>query len=107
MDATEVLLEKGYPVACLSVRHINPLPDGFGELLKQFKQVLVLENNLGQFCIKLRAEFLLDLKKFSKVQGSPFNVIEITQHVEAMLIDYPSNISSKPPANKAMDTGDS
>ncbi len=107
MEATEVLLEKGYPVACLSVRHINPLPDGFGELLKQFKQVLVLENNLGQFCIKLRAEFLLDLKKFSKVQGSPFNVIEITQHVEAMLIDYPSNISSKPPANKAMDTGDS
>ncbi len=107
MEATEVLIEKGYSVACIHARHINPLPDGFGDLLKQFKQVLVLENNLGQFCIKLRAEFLLDLKKLNKVQGSPFNVIEITQHVEAMLVDFDSDDCNKAADNTTSDTGDS
>ncbi len=84
-EATQTLVKQGLKVACVQVRHINPLPDGFGQLLKQFEQVLVLENNLGQFWMKLRAEYLLDLKKLCKVQGSPFNVIEITTHVEAML----------------------
>jgi len=85
MEATEELIAKGFNVACVQVRHINPLPNGFGDLLKQFDQVLVLENNLGQFWMKLRAEYLLDLKKLCKVQGSPFNVIEITTHVEELL----------------------
>ena len=85
MEATEELVARGFKVACTQVRHINPLPDGFGERLRAFNQVLVLENNLGQFWMKLRAEYLLDLKKLCKVQGTPFNVNEITAHVEAML----------------------
>jgi len=94
MEATEELVVRGYKVACTQVRHINPLPDGFGDRLRKFKEVLVLENNLGQFWMKLRAEYLLDLKKLSKVQGTPFNVIEITTHVESMLSE--SN-SVRPP----------
>jgi len=85
MEATEQLQALGYKVACTQVRHINPLPDGFGELLKRFTQVLVLENNLGQLWMKLRAQYLLDLKKFCKVQGLPFNTMEIVNHVEILL----------------------
>jgi 2-oxoglutarate/2-oxoacid ferredoxin oxidoreductase subunit alpha len=94
-EATEQLVEQGYKVACTQVRHINPLPDGFGDLLKRFEQVLVLENNLGQFWLKLRAQYLLDLKKLSKVQGSPFNVIEITSHVEQMLTQANTHLGEK------------
>jgi len=87
MEATEQLQASGYKVACTQIRHINPIPNGFGELLKRFDNVLVIENNLGQLWMKLRAEYLLDLKKLCKVQGSPFNVIEITTHVRTILTD--------------------
>ncbi len=87
MEATEQLQASGYKVACTQIRHINPLPNGFDDLLKRFDKVLVIENNLGQLWMKLRAEYLLDLKKLCKVQGAPFNVIEITTHVQTILDD--------------------
>lgn len=85
VEATEVLNQKGHKVACLQLRHINPLPDGLGELLKRFDKVLIAENNSGQLWIKLRAQYLLDLMKLSKVQGMPFNVHEIVAQVDAIL----------------------
>jgi len=84
-EATEELVEKGEKVACLQLRHINPLPDGLGELLAKYKRVLVIENNSGQLWIKLRAQYLLNLEKLSKVRGMPFNVPDIISKVEAML----------------------
>jgi len=84
-EATEELIEKGYKVACIQLRHINPLPDGLGGLLRKFDNVLIAENNAGQLWIKLRSEYLLDLQKLSKIQGMPFNVEEITNKVETML----------------------
>ncbi len=84
-EATEELVEKGEKVACIQLRHINPLPDGLGELLAKYKRVLVIENNTGQLWIKLRAQYLLDLEKLSKVRGMPFNVPDIISKVEAML----------------------
>ena len=47
--------------------------------------MLVAENNLGQLWLKLRAQYLLDLKLLSNVRGMPFNVFDISNHVEAML----------------------
>ncbi|RLA04674.1 MAG: 2-oxoglutarate ferredoxin oxidoreductase subunit alpha [Gammaproteobacteria bacterium] len=84
-EATEDLNEAGHKVACIQLRHINPLPDGLGDLLKSYDKVLVAENNNGQLWIKLRSEFLLDLQKLSKVRGMPFNVNEITERVETLL----------------------
>jgi len=84
-EATDDLNEKGYKVACIQLRHINPLPNGLGGLLKKFNKVLVAENNAGQLWIKLRSEYLLDLLKLSKVRGMPFNVHDITDQVEEVL----------------------
>jgi len=84
-EATLELVKKGYKVACIQLRYINPLPDGLGDLLRQFDTVLVAENNLGQLWLKLRADYLLDLKKLSNVRGMPFNVLEISTRVEAIL----------------------
>ncbi len=87
METTQKLNSCGMKVACIQIRHINPFPQGLGEVLNQFDKVLVVENNMGQLWTKLRAEYLLDLKKLSKVQGLPFSVHELTQHVENELID--------------------
>ncbi len=84
-EATDELNEKGHKVACIQLRHINPLPNGLGDLLRKFDNVLIAENNSGQLWIKLRSKYLLDLHKLSKVRGMPFNVHEITEQVEALL----------------------
>ncbi len=84
-EATEELVEKDEKIACLQLRHINPLPDDLGDLLRRYKKVVVLENNSGQLWMKLRAEYLLDLEKITKVRGMPFNVPDIINKVETML----------------------
>ncbi len=84
-EATDQLRLAGHPVASLQLRHLNPLPRDLGEVLRRYPQVVVLENNTGQLWQRLRAEYLLDLKRFNKVQGTAFRVSEIVAHAESLL----------------------
>ena len=43
-----------------------------GELLRSFPKVIVPELNLGQLCRIVRAEYLVDARPVTKVQGLPF-----------------------------------
>jgi len=83
-EATEELVERDEKIACMQLRHINPMPEGLGDLLRSYKKVVVVENNTGQLWMKLRADYLLDLEKISKVRGMPFNVPDIISKVETM-----------------------
>jgi len=67
----------GHRVACAHLRHLNPLPANTGEVLRSFRRVLVPEMNSGQLARLLRAEFLVDVESFSKVQGQPLFAGEI------------------------------
>jgi 2-oxoglutarate ferredoxin oxidoreductase subunit alpha len=49
------------------------------------KQVLVPELNLGQLTKLVRADFLVDARVISKVQGLPFTAAELEHHVLAAL----------------------
>lgn len=84
-EAVDAMRREGLLVACANLRHLNPLPKNLGPLLSQYQQVLMPENNLGQLCHELRAEFLLDLKKLSKVKGLPFTPDEIISKAKTML----------------------
>jgi 2-oxoglutarate ferredoxin oxidoreductase subunit alpha len=64
--------EVGLPVALLHLRHLNPLPDGLGLVLKRFEQVAVAELNTGQLCQQLRAEYLVDAQSINQCNGLPF-----------------------------------
>jgi 2-oxoglutarate ferredoxin oxidoreductase subunit alpha len=78
-------------VAHVQLVHLNPFPSDLGEVLKAYDQVLVAEANLGQLSKMVRAEFLVDAKILSKVQGSPFRAAEIELAVLEMLgVDSPS-----------------
>jgi 2-oxoglutarate ferredoxin oxidoreductase subunit alpha len=59
--------------------HLNPFPANLGEVLQRYPRVVVPEMNLGQLCRMLRAEFLVDAKSISKVQGTPFTAGELEQ----------------------------
>ncbi len=84
-EATDRLRVAGRPVACLHLRHLNPLPRDLGDLLRRFDQVAVLENNTGQLWQQLRSAYLLDLKRLNKVQGNAFQVAEIIAYAESLL----------------------
>src|SRR5215467_6367350 len=68
--------EAGCKVACAQLRHLNPLPANTRDVLRSFERVLVPELNTGQLAQVLRAEFLVDVESFCKVQGQPLFAAE-------------------------------
>jgi 2-oxoglutarate/2-oxoacid ferredoxin oxidoreductase subunit alpha len=67
----------GTKVAWIHLRHLNPLPTDLGDLLRRYQRVLVPELNLGQLCRIVRADYLIDARPVSKVQGLPFTIAEL------------------------------
>jgi len=72
----------GHKVAWVHLRHLNPLPNDLGDVLRRFDQVIVPELNRGQLCNILRANYLIDARPVSKVAGLPFTTREIEDAIE-------------------------
>jgi 2-oxoglutarate ferredoxin oxidoreductase subunit alpha len=72
---------EGHKVACAHLRHLNPLPENTGDVLRSFDRVLVPEMNTGQLAQVLRAKFLVDVESFCKVQGQPLFAGEIERQI--------------------------
>jgi 2-oxoglutarate ferredoxin oxidoreductase subunit alpha len=83
--AARRLRAAGHNVANASLVHLNPVPPNLGEVVRQPRQVLVPELNLGQLTKLIRADFLVDARVISKVQGMPFTAAELEHHVLAAL----------------------
>jgi 2-oxoglutarate ferredoxin oxidoreductase subunit alpha len=77
--AVLLLRERGYDVAHIHLRHLNPFPANLGGLLAGYDRVLVPEMNAGQLVTLLRARYLLPAEALTKVTGLPFKIEEI-QH---------------------------
>jgi len=76
---------KGHDVAHIHVRHIWPLPENLGDLLKGYDKILVPEMNTGQFKTVLRDQYLVDARPLNKISGQPFRIAEIEAAIEGML----------------------
>ena len=61
--------------------HLNPVPRNLGEVLRAYPKVLVPEMNLGQLSKMVRAEFLVDARSVTKLQGTPFTAGELEQSI--------------------------
>ncbi|MFN0155254.1 MAG: 2-oxoacid:acceptor oxidoreductase subunit alpha [Gaiella sp.] len=77
--------DAGKQVARAHLHHLNPLPRNTGEVLRRYDKVLLPEMNLGQLAMLLRAEFLVDVISYTKVQGRPFLASELEEAIEALL----------------------
>ncbi len=83
--AVQITRRQNIKVAWIHLTHLNPLPRNLGDLLRKFKHILVPELNMGQLCRIVRAEFLVDAKPVTKVQGLPFAVAELEAAIKEVL----------------------
>jgi 2-oxoglutarate/2-oxoacid ferredoxin oxidoreductase subunit alpha len=72
---------QGKKVAHAHLVHMNPFPKNLGEVLKRFPRVLVPEMNNGQLVRLVRAEYLVDAKSYTKIQGQPFRAGELETEI--------------------------
>ncbi len=84
-DAVTDLRERGYKVAQVHFRYINPMPKNTEEVLKSYKHILVPEINFGQLAKIIKSEYLIPVHQFNLVRGLPFKSTEIEDKVIEIL----------------------
>jgi 2-oxoglutarate ferredoxin oxidoreductase subunit alpha len=83
--AVEQKRAEGKSVSHLHLHYLNPLQKNIGEILYNFKNVLVAEINLGQLIKVLRAKYLVPAVGLNKIQGLPFKASEIEKKIDEIL----------------------
>ncbi|MFA6541143.1 MAG: 2-oxoacid:acceptor oxidoreductase subunit alpha [Bacteroidota bacterium] len=83
--AVEKAQKQGKSVSHLHLKYINPFPKNLGEILYNFRTVLVPEINMGQLIKILRAKYLVPAIGLNKIQGLPFRSIEIEEKIDEVL----------------------
>ena len=73
------------------MRHLNPLPGNIGSVLRSYERVLVPEMNMGQLSKLLRAEFLVDIESYTKVDGLPIFTRDVMEQVQERLMSESTN----------------
>jgi len=79
--ATLRLQQQGLKASCAFLRHLNPLPNDLGDLMKGFRRVVLPELNKGQLAMMLRSKYLVDVQSHSQVNGQPFKSHELERHL--------------------------
>ena len=76
----EMMNRQGMKVALAHFRFINPLPKNTEAVLRSYKNIVVAEENLGQFAGYLRMQIEgLRLHQFNQLKGQPFVVRELVE----------------------------
>jgi 2-oxoglutarate ferredoxin oxidoreductase subunit alpha len=83
--AVEEAQVAGKSVASIHLRHLNPLPPDLGQILRQYRRVLVPEINSGQLVRVLRAEYLVDAVGFNRVRGVPLATQDIVDAINQLV----------------------
>ena len=73
----ENLQKKGHQVSAVILHYLNPLPLKLESLINSFEKIFVVEINLGQLNLILRAKYLKNTYSINKVDGKPFSSKEI------------------------------
>jgi 2-oxoglutarate/2-oxoacid ferredoxin oxidoreductase subunit alpha len=76
---------KGEKVAQTHFKYLNPFPKNTAKVLRKYKRILCPELNMGQLSKLLRAEFLVDVEPFGKIQGLPFKSSEIESKIDSLI----------------------
>jgi 2-oxoglutarate ferredoxin oxidoreductase subunit alpha len=81
------LRKLGHSVSTLHLRHLNPLPNDIGDVMRRFKLVILPEVNTGQLIMLLRSRYLMDIKGVNEVRGRMFAVEELMMKVMQLMDD--------------------
>jgi 2-oxoglutarate ferredoxin oxidoreductase subunit alpha len=84
-SAVAELQHEGYKVSHAHLRHLRPFPKNLGEILKNFRQVLIPEINNGQLIKIIRDKYFVDAKAYNKIMGVPITKTELVLKIREML----------------------
>lgn len=81
-EAVKTVQAGGRKVAFAQFKYISPLPRNTEEIMKRYKKVLVIEQNLGQFANYLRSKIGgFNPLQFNRVEGQPFVVNRLVEEI--------------------------
>ena len=87
-EAVKIARERGESISALSLRHLNPLPEGLDKIFARFKRIIVAELNdeglygHGQMASILRSRYCdPKIRSLTKTDGLTFRVREIIEGV--------------------------
>ena len=83
--AVSELRKEGVDVAQIHLKYINPLPLNLKEMIQSFENIIVPELNSGQLIKIIREQFLKDAKGINKIQGQPFQVLELKHGIKQLM----------------------
>lgn len=75
------LIERGIKISHCHIRYIRPFPKNLGQILRNFKHVIVPEINNGQLIRILRDQFLIDAIPYNKIKGTPITQKELEDFI--------------------------
>jgi 2-oxoglutarate/2-oxoacid ferredoxin oxidoreductase subunit alpha len=83
--AVAELLAEGHSVAHAHLRYLRPFPRNLGQMLRNYKKVLIPEINNGQLVKIIRAEYLVDAQAYNKIMGVPITKGELIEAIKKNL----------------------
>jgi len=83
--AVTELQKEGLSISHAHLRYIRPFPRNLGQILKNFKQVLIPELNNGQLIKIIRDQYFVDAVGYNKIMGIPFTRHELIQKMREMV----------------------
>ncbi|MGN6567423.1 MAG: 2-oxoacid:acceptor oxidoreductase subunit alpha [Flavipsychrobacter sp.] len=84
-SAVATLHAQGKSVAHAHLRHMRPFPRNLGEILGNYKKVLIPELNNGQLIKIIRDKYLVDAIAYNKIKGVPLTRSELVQAISELL----------------------
>jgi 2-oxoglutarate ferredoxin oxidoreductase subunit alpha len=83
--AAKRVRKDGLLVDTAHLRYLNPFPANLGDVLSQYRYVLIPEINMGQLRRLIRAEYLIPAMGYNKVKGLPFRVSEVENKIREII----------------------
>ena len=62
------------PLSILCLRYLYPLPLQLTDIINNFKNIIVIEENLGQLALILKSKYIKKIISINQVSGQPFNI---------------------------------
>ncbi len=79
------LQAEGMQVAHAHLRHLRPFPRNLGDILANYKHILIPEINNGQLIKIIRDKYLVDAKGYNKIKGTPITRSELTTAIREIV----------------------
>lgn len=71
-DIHKDLSFNGFNFSLLCLRHLNPFPKNLINIIRNYKKIMVVEENMGQLSFILKSNYLLNILEVNQVTGRPF-----------------------------------